>query len=204
MTEEKNITTRDKREPHFDIVLKVVLAFAIIGIIVSSILMLTPPISRNGYSEIAILTYNENSDTYEANNYPTSIDYNQTSGEAESLKLFLMVSNQHSKAKYFEARVKIGLQSLYIDEETYVTNENGYFYTEEWKNKVISPDKIWGPSEETSCDIIFTSAILAALGGNESSYKIVFELWEWNTNQNSFVYTGLFTYLTSLELNILD
>ncbi|TFF84152.1 DUF1616 domain-containing protein [Candidatus Heimdallarchaeota archaeon] len=204
MAEKKNSTTRDKREPHFDIVLKVVLAFAIIGIIVSSILMLTPPISRNGYSEIAILTYNESSDIYEANNYPTSINYNQTSDEAEPIELFLMVSNHHSKAKYFEVRVKIGLQSLYIDEESYVTNESGYFYNEEWKDKAISPDKTWGPSEDTSCEIIFNSTILAELGGSDSSYKIVFELWEWNTNQNSFVYTGLFTYLTSLELNILN
>lgn len=128
---------RPKREANFRLVTQIVLVLTLIGILITTIMIFTPPLGGGGYSELSILTYNEVDELYEADNYPTNVVYNQTEGLSENITLFFMVNNHHRIAKYFEVRLKIGLYSLIIDEDTFGSNTSTYFYEAHWKNKVL-------------------------------------------------------------------
>jgi len=191
---------RPKREVNFRLVAQIVMVLTLIGIIVTTIMIFTPPLGGSGYGELSVLTYNETDELYETDNYPTSVIYNQTEGLSENITLFFMVKNQYRIAKFFEVRLKIGLYSLIIDEETSGSNTSTYFYEEHWKSKVLNRDEQWGPNTQTETTFNFNSAILTQLGYDANGYKIIFELWEFDTSENVFVFSGIFVYLTSFQL----
>jgi len=204
LNNKKNNNSRPKRELDFELVAKIVMIFTVIGIIVSSILIFTPPISGEEYAELGLLTYNQSEQKYKAENYPSRIDYNQTTGLSESITLFIMISNHYASTKFFEIRLKIGLQSVLINEDIYGTNETTYFMEEHWIKRILNTDQQWGPSIETKFAFQFSEEILTKLGINEDGYKIIFELWEWNQTLEDFSYTGIHVYLTSLKLDLIS
>ncbi len=191
---------RPKREVNFRLVAQIVMVLTLIGIIVTTIMVFTPPLGGSGYGELSVLTYNETDELYETDNYPTSVIYNQTEGLSENITLFFMVKNQYRIAKFFEVRLKIGLYSLIIDEETFGSNTSTYFYEEHWESKVLNKDEQWGPNTQTETTFNFNSTILTQLGYDANGYKIIFELWEFDTSENVFVFSGIFVYLTSFQL----
>jgi len=195
---------RPKREVNFRLVAQIVMVLALIGIIVTTIMIFTPPLGGSGYAELSILTYNETDELFEADNYPTSVIYNQTEGLSENITLFFMTNNQYRIAKFFEVRLKIGLYSLIIDEDTFGSNISTYFYEEHWKSKVLNRDEQWGPNTQTEVTFSFNTAILTHLGYEANGYKLVFELWEFDSSENVFAFSGIFVYLTSFKLNLVS
>ncbi len=191
---------RAKREVYFRLVAQIVMVLTLIGIIVTTIMIFTPPLGGNGYAELSVLTYNETDELYETDNYPTSVIYNQTEGLSENITLFFMVKNQYRIAKFFEVRLKIGLYSLIIDEDTFGSNTSTYFYEDHWKSKVLNREEQWGPNNQTEMTFNLNSAILTQLGYDANGYKIVFELWEFDSSENVFAFSGIFVYLTSFQL----
>ena len=191
---------RPKREVNFRLVAQIVMVLTLIGIIVTTIMIFTPPLGGSGYAELSILTYNETDELYEADNYPTSVIYNQTEGLSENITLFFMVKNQYRIAKFFEIQLKIGLYSLIIDEDTFGSNTSSYFYEEHWKSKVLNRDEQWGPNTQTEVIFNFNSAILTHLGYEANGYKLLFELWEFDSSENDFAFSGIFVYITSFQL----
>ncbi|HUT82292.1 MAG TPA: hypothetical protein VMZ29_13905 [Candidatus Bathyarchaeia archaeon] len=184
----------------FELVVRMVLALTLIGIVISTILIFTPPISGEQYSELGLLTYDDVNNKYKAENYPISVAYNQTSNSSDPITLYIMLSNHYQKAMFYEIRLKIGLYNLIIDEDTFGTNESTYFYYEHWIQKIIDIEEQWGPSSETKFAFNFNSEIISKLGLSSSGYKIIFELWEWNSQLSKFSYSGVFVYLTSFTL----
>ena len=100
--------------------------------------------------------------------------------------------------------MKISLRDLIINEDFFANSTSAYFYEEHWKEKIMDVGDAWGPSNETQFIFNFNSAILTQLGINPAGYKIIFELWEWNTSLEAFSYTGVHTYLTSFTLDIVS
>lgn len=191
---------KPKREVNFRLVAQIVMVLTLIGILVTTIMIFTTPLGGGGFSELSILTYNEVDELYEADNYPTNVVYNQTEGLSENITLFFMVNNQHRVAKFFEVRLKIGLYSLIVDENSFGSNTSTYFYEEHWKSKVLDKNQHWGPNSLTETTFIFDSTILTQLGYEVNGYKILFELWQFDSSTNNFVYSGIFVYLTSFQL----
>lgn len=189
-----------KREADFELVAKIVLVFTIIGIIISSILMFTPPISGEEYSELGLLTYDESENKYKAEDYPSSVIYNQTTGYSENITLYILLGNHFNTAQFYEVRLKIGVQSVIIDENSFGTNETTYFLEEFWLQRILKIDQQWGPNNETKFNFQFNSTIISEIGLDSNGYKIIFELWKWNSQLNDFDYTGVFVYLTSFKL----
>ncbi|MFW9922798.1 MAG: hypothetical protein ACFFDW_05855 [Candidatus Thorarchaeota archaeon] len=194
---------RPQREKDFELTAKIVLALTIIGIIVSTVLIFTPSIGGEEYAELGILTYNDSTKKYEASNFPNSVDYNQTSGESNSIKLFLLLSNNYRSAKFFEVRLKIGPQNIVITPEIFGPNTTTYFYEDHWIQRVMKIGESWGPSNDTAVEFNFNEAIIDKLGIIPEGYKIIFELWEWNTALGDFSYSGVHTYLTAFQLNLI-
>lgn len=192
--------SRPKREVNFRLVAQIVMVLALIGILVTTIMIFTPPLGGGGFSELSILTYNEVDELYESDNYPTNCIYNQTEGLSENITLFFMVNNQYKIAKFFEVRLKIGLYSLVIDEDTFGSNTSTYYFEELWKSKVMGKNQQWGPNSQTEVTFAFNSTILTQLGYEVNGYKIILELWEFDSSENSFTYSGIFVYLTSFQL----
>ena len=200
----KRTNNRPKREVDFELAAKVVLVLSVIGIIVSTVLMFTPPISGEEYAELGLLTYNSSEQKYEADNYPSNVIYSHSAEESANISLFILLGNHYDRAKYFEVRLKIGLQTVLINEDVYGTNETTYFHENHWKQKMLDIDEQWTPSSQTEFNFKFTKAILDKLGTSSTGYKIIFELWEWNSQLDDFTYTGVHTYLTSFKLVIIS
>ncbi len=102
-----------------------------------------------------------------------------------------MVKNQYRIAKFFEVRLKIGLYSLIIDEDTFGSNTSTYFYEDHWKSKVLNRGEQWGPNAQTEMTFSFNSTILTHLGYEANGYKIIFELWEFDSSANVFAFSGI-------------
>jgi len=200
----KNEASRSKREKEFELVVKVVLVLTIIGIIVSTVLMFTPPIGGEEYAELGLLTYNSSTSQYEADNYPTQVVYNQTSGVSESITLYFLLGNHYHSAQFFEVRLKLGLQNVTITPDIPGTDENIYFYEDFWFKRVLAFDEVWGPSSETKVTFSFNSTIVSELGLSTSGYKIILELWQWNNQLDAFSYSGIHIYLTSFQLIVVS
>ena len=196
----KKGNNRAKREVDFELAAKIVLVLTVIGILVSTVLIFTPPISGEEYAELGLLTYNVTENKYEAENYPMSIPYSNTTGVSENISLYIYLGNHYERAKLFEVRLKIGLQSLLINEDVYGTNETTYFHEAHWKQKILAIGEQWNPSKDTEFNFQFTSAILSKLGKSSTGYKIIFELWEWNSHLEDFSYTGVHIYITSFQV----
>lgn len=196
----KNSNNRAKREVDFELAAKIVLVLTVIGIIISTVLIFTPPISGEEYAELGLLTYNASENKYEAENYPTNILYSSTEGKSTNISLYILLGNHYERAKFFEVRLKIGLQSVLINQDVYGTNDTTYFHEAHWKQKVLAVGEQWTPSSATEFNFQFTSDILDKLGTSSTGYKIIFELWEWNNQSDDFSYTGVHTYLTSVKL----
>jgi len=201
---EKNEASRSKREKEFELVVKVVLVLTIIGIIVSTVLIFTPPLGGEEYAELGLLTYNSSTSQYEADNYPTQVVYNQTSGVSDSTTLFFLLGNHYHRAQFFEVRLKLGLQNVTITPDIPGTNENTYFYEDFWFKRVLAFDEVWGPSLETEVTFSFNSSVVSKLGLSASGYKIIFELWQWNSHLEAFSYSGVHNYLTSFQLIVVS
>ncbi|MBN1328054.1 MAG: DUF1616 domain-containing protein [Candidatus Heimdallarchaeota archaeon] len=184
----------------FELAVRMVLILTLIGIVISTILVFTPPISGDQYTELGLLTYNDDNNKYEAFNYPTSVVYNQTTNTSDSITLYTKLVNHYQRAMFYEIRLKIGLNSLFIDEDTFGSNTSTYFYNEHWIQKIINLEEQWGPSFDTKFTFIFTSEIIDKLGVSSSGYKIIFELWEWSSQMSEFRYSGVFVYLNSFML----
>jgi hypothetical protein len=191
---------RPKREPNFELFATIILVIAVIGIIVSVVLIFTPSISGEEHAELALFTYDNSEERFVTNDFPSSVIYNQTSGLSENITLYTKVSNQYHTAKYFQIRLKISLQDLIINEDIFANSTSSYFYEEHWKEKILDVGDEWGPSNNTRFLFNFNSAIITQLGINPAGYKIIFELWEWNSSLDDFSYTGVHTYLTSFQL----
>ncbi len=197
MNTKKEKDAKIRHESNFEIVAKIVLILTIIGLIVSTALIFTPSISGEEYAELGLLTYNEKEEKFEADNYPTRVTYNLTSGETDNITLYIYISNHHRTVKYYEVRLKIGLQPIIVNENTSASSENSYFYREQWLQRIVDKNEKWGPSNATKVEFHFSQEIFDKLGFSQKGYKIIFELWEWNSNLQDFEYAGVVVYLAA-------
>ncbi len=201
--EKKNLSSDDKsakqRTVSFRFIAQIALIILLVGIIIASILIFIP-LGGKEYTDLRVLTYNEINDIYETDNYPTSVIYNQTEGVSENITLFFSVENYHRLAKFYEVRLKISLSSLIIDEETYGNETSTFFYKDHWSNKVLAKDQQWGPNQQTDVTFNFNSTIITHVGYDMAGYNLIFELWEFSSSENDFVYSGIFDYLTNFLL----
>ncbi|NHJ84291.1 MAG: hypothetical protein FK734_02440 [Asgard group archaeon] len=183
-----------------ELVIRITLVLTLIGIVISTVLVFTPPIGGDQTSELGLLTYNESEGIYKADEYPESVEYNQVTNLSETITLFVLLGNHNHKAMFYEVRLKIGLSSLLIDEETFGSNESTYWCVDHWISAVLDIDQQLGPSSETQFTFQFNEEIIDKLGMNPTGYKIIFELWEWNSQLADFQYSGVYIYLTSFML----
>lgn len=174
----------------------VITAIAIVSIS-SSIFF---PITKQGFSELSLLTYNSSSQTFEADRYP----YTFESGLNESV--FFMVKNFENIVKYYQIRIKATKLSQNVSYEQPLTTSNSYqLYVNETYEKILSSannkekqetgvfsgDYIWGPVNVT----LYSNVQLETMLGGEEYMKIVFELWEFDSRNVNFSYSGIFTFL---------
>ncbi len=155
---------------------------------------------ENDFSELSLLMYDSTENSFLATNYPTVIntDQNET--------IFFMVKNYGSKVNYYEVRVKITELSQIISlnlsvppSECYMLYVQNTFEkilpsatkAEKEIAKTIEADYIWGP---TSISLYVNENIKQFLGEN-NQFKVVFELWIFDTTAGQFQYSGIAVFL---------
>jgi hypothetical protein len=195
---------RPQREVNFMLAAKVILVLSIIGTIITAALIFTPPLGGEGYAELAILTYNEGTGEYQSSNYPTNMTYNSTSGYSENVTIYYYLSNNFEVVKLFEIRLKIGLQNVLVNKNIPGNDSATYFYESQWQQLVMNSGDQIGPSAQTALTYNFSSTIISELGSIPEGYKIIFELWEWNGGTDSYRYTGIYNYISNVQLTIVS
>jgi hypothetical protein len=176
-----------------------IIAVTIIAIVsISSSIFFS--ISNQGFSELSLLTYNSSSQTFEADQYPYTLE----SGTNDSV--FFMVKNFENIVKYYQIRIKATKLSQNVTYEQPLTSSNSYqMYNNKSYEKILSfannkekrevgvfiGDYIWGPVNVT----LYSNTQIEIMLGGEEYMKIVFELWEFNSEGGDFIYSGIFTFL---------
>ena len=181
-----------------------IITISIIFVVVASILGISSSVflkkTTDGFSELSLLMYNSFAETYEADNYPEAI-YSDA-----NVSIFFVVKNFEDIAKYYQLQIKVveltqnvsSLQPIPTS-SSYNLYENNTFEkiippatnTEKKETQTFNGDYLWGPTEI----ILFVNSEVVSGITSPNFLKIVFELWEYNTQTRSFQYTGIFTFL---------
>ncbi len=184
----------------WDKILTFLLVFLVVSSVLTIVIVIFIPLSEEGFSELSLYVYREDLETYVTYGYPAGI-YTDS-----NISMFFVVKNFENKIAYYQIQVKLTTLSQNLSTIDPLSSSLGYqMYPNETFEKILSyatteqkdePSQfnapyIWGPTNTT---LFINGDILLFLGG-ERSIKIVFELWKFNTNENKFEYSGIFTFL---------
>ena len=176
------------------------LVFLVISSVLTIVIVIFIPLSEEGFSELSLYVYREDLDSYVTYGYPAGI-YTDS-----NISTFFVVKNFENKVTYYQIQIKLtklsqNLSIIYplSSSLSYQMYPNDTFEkilsyaTAEQKNEPsqFNAPYIWEPTNTT---LFINGDNLLFLGG-ERSIKIVFELWKFNTNEDKFVYSGIFTFL---------
>jgi len=180
------------------------ITLSIILVIVASILGISSSIffhkTTDGYSELSLLMYDSFSETYVADNYPEQI-YSDS-----NVSIYFIVKNYENVVKYYQLQIKIVELTQNVSSlQPIATSSSFILYENNTFEKIISPatnaekketesfdgDFLWGPTEI----ILFINSEVVSGIVSPNFLKIVFELWEYNTETSEFQYTGIFNFL---------
>lgn len=183
---------------------KRLLTISIFFILVISIITIASsiffPQNDIGFSELSLITYNKTTQTFEATRYPYIFE------AGKNISIFFMVKNFENIVKYYQMQIKVTKITHYVTYEYPLNYSNSYkLYNNNTYEKILSPatknekneasvfssDYIWGPINVT----LYSNSLVEAFLEGEIYMKIVFELWEFNTSNESFEYSGIFTFL---------
>lgn len=188
------------RKREVENIAKFAIVFTILVIVATFAAVFFTSLPENDFSELSLLMYDSTENSFLATNYPTVIntDQNET--------IFFMVKNYESKVKYYQVRVKITELSRTISldfpvppPECYILYNQDTFEkilpsatkAEKEEANTIEADYIWGP---TPISLYVNENIKQFLGEN-NLFKVVFELWSFNTTAGQFQYSGLVVFL---------
>lgn len=158
------------------------------------------PFSDEGFSELSLYVYREDLDTYVTFGYPAGLYTDRNAS------IFFVVKNFENKVAYYQLQIKLtklsqNLSTMFplsssISYQMYSNNTYEKILSYATKAEKESPSQfndhyIWEPTNTT---LYVNGNVLLFLGGDRS-IKIVFELWKFDTEEDKFVYTGVFTFL---------
>lgn len=183
------------------------ITISIILVVVASILGISSSVflqkTSDGFSELSLLMYNSLTETYEANNYPENIV------STTNVSIYFMVKNFENSVRYYQLQIKVvDLTHNVSAQQPIFTHSAFSLYANNTFEKILAPatnsekketeiftrDYIWSPTEI----ILYVNSEVVSEITTPSVLKIVFELWEFNTIEKNFQYSGIFTFL---ELN---
>ena len=181
-----------------------IISLSIILVVVASVIGISSSVffqkKPDGFSELSLLMYNDLTEIFEANNYPIQI-YSY-----ENVSVYFMVKNFENSVKYYQLQIKVVELTQNVSSQQPISAISSFFlYPNDTFEKILSPatnaekketglfagDYIWEPTELV---LYVNSEVLSKLI-NPNSFKIVFELWEFNTEKENFQYTGVFAFL---------
>jgi len=156
--------------------------------------------TKEGFSELSLLMYDDVQETYKFEGYPINVfrSVNRT--------VFFMVKNFEDKVAYYQLQVKATKLSQNTSTVSPLsTSQSQLMYSKDTYEKILSPGTksekegnslflghyIWEPTNVT----LFLDPQIEAVLEGEFEMKIVFELWIFETETNQFVYSGVFTFL---------
>jgi uncharacterized membrane protein len=179
-----------------------IVAFLLVLLVISSVLIIVfvifIPLSEEGFSELSLYVYRD--DNYVTYGYPAGI-YTDS-----NVSIFFVVKNFENSVTYFQIQIKLTKLSQNLSTNYPLASSLSYqMYPNDTFEKILSyanseqkesPSQFNAPYiwEPTNTTLFINGDILLFLGG-ERSIKIVFELWKFNTYENMFVYSGIFTFL---------
>ncbi len=180
------------------------ISLSIILVVVASVIGISSSVffqkKPDGFSELSLLMYNDLTENFEANNYPTHI-YSY-----ENVSVYFMVKNFENSAKYYQLQIKVVELTQNVSSQQPISAISSFFlYANDTFEKILSPatnsekketgffagDYIWGPTEL----VLYVNAEVVSKLTSPNFLKIVFELWEFNTEKENFQYTGVFAFL---------
>ncbi len=181
-----------------------IITLSIILVVVTSIIGISSSVffqkNPDGFSEFSLLIYNDLTENFEANNYPTHI-YSY-----ENVSVYFMVKNFENSVKYYQLQIKVVELTQNVSSQQPISAMSSfYLYANDTFEKILSPatnaekketelfagDYIWGPTEL----VLYVNAEVVSKLTSPNFLKIVFELWEFNTEKENFQYTGVFAFL---------
>lgn len=188
------------RKREVENIVKFAIVFTSLVIVATFAAVFFTSLPENDFSELSLLMYDSTENSFLATNYPTVINTEQNE------TIFFMVKNYGSKVNYYEVRVKITELSQIISldfsvplSECYMLYAQNTFEkilpsatkAEKEVAKTIEADYIWGP---TSISLYVSENIKQFLGEN-NQFKVVFELWSFDTTAGQFQYSGVAVFL---------
>ena len=175
--------------------------FALTTIIIfSMVVVFFSPSSQDGFSELSLLTYNEEENRFVSSNYPSFLY------RIRNVTVYFMVRNFENKVTYYQLQIKVTKLSQNISlADPLSLDKCALLYRNNTFEKILPPannrekkqtesftgNYIWGPANVT----LFRNEQVDTIAGGEGKVKLVFELWEFNTESKKFVYAGIFTFL---------
>ncbi|MHA1707835.1 MAG: DUF1616 domain-containing protein [Candidatus Heimdallarchaeaceae archaeon] len=175
--------------------------FALATIIIfSMVIVFFSPSSQDGFSELSLLTYNEEESRFVSSNYPSFLY------RIRNVTVYFMVRNFENKVTYYQLQIKVTKLSQNISlADPLSLDKCALLYRNNTFEKILPPannrekkqtesftgNYIWGPANVT----LFRNEQVDTIAGGEGKVKLVFELWEFNTGSKKFVYAGIFTFL---------
>lgn len=196
--------TKDPLKFFKNINLEKMLTFALVFLVISSVLIIVfvifIPSSDEGFSELSLYVYRDDLETYVTYGYPAGAYTDRNTS------MFFVVKNFENKVTYYQIQIKLTILSQNLSTEYPLSSSLSYqMYPNDTFEKILSyatkeqkesPNQFSGPYiwEPTNTTLYINGDILLYLDG-ERSIKIVFELWKFNTEENEFVYSGIFTFL---------
>ncbi|NPD87947.1 MAG: DUF1616 domain-containing protein [Asgard group archaeon] len=198
--------TENKKPKKFfhNLKLEKMVALSFTVLVISSTLIIVfvifIPFSDEGFSELSLYVYREDLDTYVTFGYPAGLYTDRNAS------IFFVVKNFENKVAYYQLQIKLtklsqNLSTMFplsssISYQMYSNNTYEKILSYATKAEKESPSQfndhyIWEPTNTT---LYVNGNVLLFLGGDRS-IKIVFELWKFDTEEDKFVYTGVFTFL---------
>ena len=178
---------------------KSLLIVAMISVFLITIFSLIK-LGNEGYSELSILMYSSDNKTYIAANYPKVLNSDK------NVSIFFIVKNFHEIPIYYQVQIKITTINQTISiKEPLSSKKSHLLYPNNTYEKILPPATkqeklnstdlfapyVWSPTNVT---LFFEPRFSDILNGS-NMLKIVIELWEFDVDKGTFVYSGVFVYL---------
>lgn len=191
--------------------LEKMVAFGLAVLVISSALIIVfvifIPSSDEQFSELSLYIYREDLETYVTYGYPAGLYTDRNAS------IFFVVKNFENRVVYYQLQIKLTKLSQNLSTIVPLSSSSSYqMYPNNTYEKILSfatkaekesPSQfndyyIWEPTNTT---IYVNEDILLFLGGDRS-IKIIFELWKFNTDEDTFVYSGVFTFLELFVIEV--
>ena len=205
--------TENKKPKKFfhNLNLEKMVAYGLAVLVISSVLIIVfvifIPSYDEQFSELSLYIYREDLDTYVTYGYPAGLYTDRNAS------VFFVVKNFENKVVYYQLQIKLTRLSQNLSTFVPLSSSSSYqMYPNNTHEKILSyatktekespsqfnDNYIWEPTNTT---IYVNEDILLFLGGDRS-IKIVFELWKFNTDEDTFVYSGVFTFLELFVIEV--